>query len=120
MTSYIRTFVNTKTGERVRGELQGNGGVAVPLVAIETEIRRAQDGLPSQGRFYEPMPGHVKIHRVGCDAKAYDDPSAFTVMPLVHLKVESNRFANQGETVHGTVPSYATESASCRNEDADV
>lgn len=94
--SYVRVFLDTASGVTVRGLLLGNGGTAVPLLAIEREVQRVRAGRTGAPRFFEPRPGYVRILR--CDREyAYDDPTGWVDLPLVSLAVAPGEAAAEGE-----------------------
>jgi len=94
MGIYVRKFTNTETGEVVRGILQGNGGTAVPMLAIQREIQRMKDGRVGPPRFYEPREGYVRIYVSDGVERTHDDPSGLVEFPLATLSVS---FADEKE-----------------------
>lgn len=94
--NYVRLFLDTATGLTVRGLLQGNGGTAVPLLAIEREVQRVRAGRTGEPRFYEPRPGYVRILRSDREY-AYNDPAGWVDLPLVSLAVAPDDGADGGD-----------------------
>jgi hypothetical protein len=86
--NYWRYFTDRRTGERVLGQMQGNGGVAVGLLTIRREQELRRSGERWQARFFEPIPGHVRIYRPERRDLNYDDPAGWVDWPLETLKVE--------------------------------
>jgi len=87
---YLYKFKNVLTGAEAVGYLQGSGGTAVPIEAIRDEVRRVEAGtIRFSTRFFEPIPGAVKILLRGADDKSHDDPAGFTLMALNGLRVEA-------------------------------
>jgi hypothetical protein len=83
---YWRYFTDGRSGERVLGQMQGNGGVAVGLATLRRERALLRSGERHRARFFEPQPGFVRIRRAG--KWEYDDPAGWVDWPLATLLVE--------------------------------
>lgn len=87
--SYTYKFRNILTGKTAIGMIQGNGGTAVSIDEIRREVQRVEAGaMRYRARFYEPVPGVIKILLSGSKHKRFDDESASTMMALNGLRVE--------------------------------